>query len=360
MDRPVGRGRRRRRRTEDAKRRPGYGALLKSYQFRLEREGKWHELDALIARAERHGLGSLNADELARAPALYRACMSSLSVARSISLDANLLAYLESLCLRAYFVVYGVRAGLGQVLARFLRRDFPAAVRRTRWSNALATFLLLVGVATGWAVTAKEPAWFEAFVSSAMAQGRTPDATREDLAETIFDKPKAADQLTAFATFLFTHNARVGMLCFALGAAFGVPVVLLLLYNGLAIGALCAVFAGQDLTTEFLAWLAIHGTTELAAIVLCGGAGFHLAGAMINPGRRTRLAALRDRGRTATTLVIGAVFMLFVAALLEGLGRQLITDTTARMAIGCTMLVLWLAYFAFSGRTVAMDPRHGE
>lgn len=333
--------------------------LLKSYRFRVEREGTWRELDALIARAERHGLRSLDADELARVPRLYRACMSSLSVARSISLDANLLAYLESLSLRAYFVVYGVRADLGQVLARFFRRDFPTAVRRTRWSIALAAFLLLVGVATGWAVTAKEPAWFEAFVSSAMAQGRTPDATGEDLAKTIFDKPDAADQLTAFATFLFTHNARIGMLCFALGAAFGVPVVLLLLYNGLAIGAICAVFAGKDLTVEFLAWLAIHGTTELAAIVLCGAAGFHLGGAMINPGRRTRLTALREQGRTATTLVVGAVVMLFVAAVLEGFGRQLIIDTTTRMAVGCTMLVLWLAYFAVAGRSVSRNPRNG-
>lgn len=330
--------------------------LLKSYRFRVEREAKWRELEALIARAERDGLRSLDADELARTPVLYRACMSSLSVARSISLDANLLAYLESLCLRAYFVVYGVRSGIGHVLADFFRRQFPAAVRLTRWSNTLAMFLLLTGVATGWAVTANEPAWFEAFVSPAMAQGRTPDATREELEMTIFDEPKSADRMTAFATFLFQHNARIGMLCFALGAAFGVPVVLLLYYTGLMIGAICAVFAANDLTVDFLAWLAIHGTTELTAIILCGGAGFHLAGAMINPGRRTRLAALRENGRTAATLVIGAVVMLLVAALLEGLGRQLIVDTSARLAVGGTMLVLWLVYFAFSGRPVRRRP----
>ena len=334
--------------------------ISKSYRFRREREGKWRELEALIVRAERDGLNSLSADELARTPGLYRACMSSLSVARSISLDANLLAYLESLCLRAYFVVYGVRAGLGQVLAKFFRRDFPTAVRRTGWSIALAASLLLAGIATGWAVTAGEPAWFEAFVSPDMAQGRTPDATRDDLAKTLFHKPKAADQLTAFATFLFTHNARIGMLCFALGAAFGVPVVLLLLYNGLVIGAVCAVFQGKGLTYEFLAWLAIHGTTELTAIVLCGGAGFHLAGAMINPGRRSRLAALRQKGRTATILVVGAVAMLFVAALLEGLGRQLVIDTPARLAVGCTMLALWLAYFTISGRPAPLASRDGE
>lgn len=333
--------------------------LLKSYRFRLERESKWRELEALVSRAERHGLRSLDADELARTPSLYRACMSSLSVARGISLDANLIAHLESLCLRAYFVVYGVRASLGQVLAGFFRRDFPAAVRRTGWSSALATVLLLAGIATGWAVTTNEPAWFEAFVSPTMAQGRTPDATRDELAETIFDKPETADQLTAFATFLFQNNARVGMLCFALGAAFGVPVVVLLYYNGLAIGAIVAVFAGKELTIEFLAWLAIHGTTELAAIVLCGGAGFHLAAAMIDPGRRTRLAALKENGRTATILLVGAVVMLFIAALLEGLGRQLILDTTARLTVGCSMLALWLTYFALCGRPARATIRSG-
>ena len=330
--------------------------LLKSYRFRIEREAKWRELEALIARAERDGLRSLDADELARTPVLYRACMSSLSVARSISLDANLIAYLESLCLRAYFVVYGVRASIGHLIAGFFRRQFPAAVRLTRWSNMLAMFLLLAGVATGAAVTAKEPAWFEAFVSPAMAQGRTPDATREQLEATIFDKPKSADQLTAFATFLFQHNARIGMLCFALGAAFGVPVVGLLYYTGLMLGAVCAVFTGKDLTVDFLAWLAIHGTTELTAIILCGGAGFHLAGAMINPGRRSRLAALKINGRTAATLVIGAVVMLLVAAVLEGLGRQLIVDTSARLAVGGTMLVLWLVYFVFSGKPSRGSP----
>ena len=324
--------------------------LLKSFRFRIEREAKWRELEALISRAEEHGLRSLDADDLVRTPGLYRACMSSLSVARSISFDANLCAYLESLSLRAYFVVYGVRAGLGQLLAAFFRRDFPCAVRRTRFATALSVLLLLGGAATGWAVTALEPAWFEAFVDPAMAQGRTPDATREELAETIFREPDTADQLTAFATFLFQNNARVGMLCFALGVAFGVPVVLLLSYNGLGLGAICAVFAGKGLTLDFLAWLAIHGTTELAAIILCGAAGFHLAGAMINPGRRTRLAALRDTGRTAATLVVGAVVMLFLAALLEGLGRQLVAATSARLVIGATMLVLWVVYFALAGR----------
>ena len=148
-------------------------------------------------------------------------------------------------------------------------------------------------------------------------------------AETLFKKPPAAEALTAFASFLFQHNAGIGMLCFALGAAFGVPVVVLLFYNGLVLGAMCAVFARQALTADFLAWIAIHGTTSWPAVVICGAAGFHLAGAMIDPGRRSRLAALSASGRRAATLVVGAVVMLFVAAGIEAF-RAPVGDEHAR------------------------------
>lgn len=323
---------------------------LASYRFREERQQGWQALERLLDAAERRGLASLQPDELLQIPRLYRVCASSLSVARSISLDANLVAYLESLTSRAYFVVYGVRDGAGALLMRFLRLQLPAAVRAVRWPIALATALMMVGVAAGWAITAADSAWFETFVDAQTAQGRTPSASREVLAETLFDTPPPGEQLTAFASFLFQNNARIGMLCFALGAAFGVPVVLLLLYNGLMLGAMCAVFAGKGLTIEFLAWLAIHGTTELFAVAICGGAGFHLASAMIDPGRRSRLAALAAHGREAALLAVGAVGMLFVAAAIEGYGRQWVADTAWRFAIGGFMLVAWCCYFGGVGR----------
>jgi uncharacterized membrane protein SpoIIM required for sporulation len=278
--------------------------------------------------------------------------MSSLSVARSISLDANLLSYLESLATRAYFVVYGVRDRFGALVRQFIQRDFPAAVRATSGPIFLAFLLLVAGIWTGWAVTAADSEWFEAFISSEMASGRTPYASREQLESYLFaaGQQGAAEAFLGFAAMLFDNNARVGILCFALGALFGAPVVLLMFANGLPAGALFAVHAKQGLTVEFLGWLSIHGTTELLAVFLCAGAGFHLGGAMLWPGRRTRLRALADHGRRAAVLLVGAVAMLVVAALLEGFARQLITSTSIRLGIGILVLAAWLGYFFFCGR----------
>ena len=76
-------------------------ATLKSSQFRKEREASWRELDALVARMEQRSGVALEPSELMRLPTLYRAALSSLSVARAISLDRSLLGYLENLANRA-------------------------------------------------------------------------------------------------------------------------------------------------------------------------------------------------------------------------------------------------------------------
>ena len=71
--------------------------ILKSFQFRREREASWRELEAILRKVERRSARVLSPQELMRLPTLYRAVLSSLSVARSISLDQGLLAYLENL-----------------------------------------------------------------------------------------------------------------------------------------------------------------------------------------------------------------------------------------------------------------------
>ena len=83
---------------------------LKSWRFRAEREQDWRRLERLLNKAEAGGVERLRRDELLELPLLYRQALSSLSVARSISLDQSLTTYLETLCTRAYFFVYGARA----------------------------------------------------------------------------------------------------------------------------------------------------------------------------------------------------------------------------------------------------------
>lgn len=330
------------------------GYTLKSYEFRREREAQWRELEGLVDRVERKGLQSLSSDELHRLPTLYRAALSSLSVARAISLDKNVITYLDGLAARAYFAVYCRKRHLGATAGAFFTTTFPRLVRSMRWALLLAVTLLALGAAAGYALTAADSDRYFTFVSEEMASGRTPAASAEELAEVLTDDGGGtAAMLTRFAAFLFTHNAKIGLMCFALGFAAGVPVMLILFINGLGLGAMWALYAGHDLGFAFFAWVFPHGVTELLAIALCGAAGLAIGYAVVFPGRQTRLANLARRGREAAAVTVGAVLLFFIAALIEGFFRQLVYDTDVRVVVVVVTAAAWLAYFTRAGRSPA-------
>ncbi len=328
----------------------GSQAPLKSAQFRREREASWRRLESLLELAERNGLRNMEGENLIQLPALYRATLSSLSVARAISLDRNLVTYLETLAARAYFQIYGPRQTLGQAIGHFLRQTWPATVRGLKRQIQFSAIILFIGALGGFALVSANADWFYAFVDSNLSGGRDPSASTEFLRETLFDPPPATGFLAIFASVLFTHNAKITLACFALGIAFGIPTVLLLFTNGLMLGAFVALFAGRGLGIDMLGWLWIHGTTEIFAVILGGGAGCALGQALLFPGDKSRLASLKDSGRQAGILALGATIMLFAAGGLEGIGRQIVNDTLLRYGIGTFMLAFWLLYFTLIGR----------
>lgn len=317
-------------------------------RFRAEREADWIAFDTLLGRLETRSAKALSSDELLQLPILYRATLSSLSIARATMLDKALLDHLEGLAMRGYFLIYGVRETRLSRLRRFFLYDWSAAVRAVWKETLIIALIITLGALTSWSLVAHNPEWYYNFVPEEMAGGRDPRATVEFLRSTLgHGKAGGEDQgaLHVFATFLFTHNSRVSIMSFALGFAFGVPTMMLEYYQGIGLGAMLAVFSSKGLGVDFGGWLFIHGTTELFAAALSGAAGLRIGSAVVFPGARSRLQAAAEAGRTAGKVMVGVILMLLAAGLLEGFGRQLITDTVMRYAIGSLMLAFWLAYF---------------
>ena len=328
--------------------------LLKSREFRKGREDGWRALENLVQRVERRGVRSLSLDELQRLPILYRAALSSLSVARTIALDRNLLLYLENLALRAYLAVYGPRINPLQGLRAFFVRDLPAAVRAARWHVLVTALALLVGTAAGFVLTVQDESWFSALMPAALAGGRGPASTAASLRdEELFAPwPGAIEAFGVFANVLFNHNTAIGLMCFGLGLAAGIPTIMLVVYQGLGLGAFVALHYNRDLTLDCIGWLSIHGTSELGALILLGAGGLVIADKILFPGRYSRVANLALHGRQAALVGVGGVLMLFVAGILEGGFRQLVQSTSLRLAIGLGVGALWLLYFSCCGTKV--------
>lgn len=327
--------------------------LVNATRFRAAHEAEWERLDQLVTRIEKRSVRALPDEDILALPLLYRSALSSLSVARETSLDRALVTYLEQLCTRAYFQLYGVPDTMTRQVGRFFMSDWPLAVQGL-WRETLVALLLTVaGAVAGYWLVATDPSWYYGIIPDAMAGGRDPSAGVEALRATIYGRQDG--MLATFATYLFTHNSQVAIFAFALGFAFTVPTVLLLVYNGLSLGAMICLFAQKGLGFGFIGWLTIHGSTEMFAIMLAGAAGMKIGTAIAFPGRDARLDAAVQAGRSAAVAMVGVIIMLMVAGLLEGIGRQTVQEDALRYGIGAAALLGWLAYFYLPRRREDRD-----
>lgn len=328
---------------------------LKSSRFRAERETDWRALEDILVRIERGGTRRLSDAELLALPSLYRSVLSSLSVARSTSLDQSVIRYLESLSERAYYSLYSTRRPVWKRFLHYVGYGWPEAVRAIWPELLVAGGLLLLATLLSFSFVMSDPEWFYSFVGESLAGQRTPAASREQLLEVIYTDPDKTDGLGIFATSLFSHNSGVAILAFALGFAFGIPTFILLIQNGLMLGAFIALHVQKGLGYEIGGWLTVHGTTEIFAIILAGAGGLHIGRAVAFPGPLSRLRSAAKSGDVGGRVLGGVVIMLFFAGLLEAYPRQLINSDEIRYAIGIALFVLWCTYFFAPRRKTSLS-----
>ncbi len=137
---------------------------------------------------------------------------------------------------------------------------------------------------------------------------------------------------------------------FALGITLGVGTVVTLLYNGIAIGAIFGYAHSEGYGPRLFSFAVSHGSFELVAIGVSGGAGLILANSLLHPGNRTRWESLVVRGLDAVQVAVGAGAMLAVAALLEAYWSPAPIPDVFKYIVGAMLWLLVFAYIAFAGR----------
>jgi uncharacterized membrane protein SpoIIM required for sporulation len=126
------------------------------------------------------------------------------------------------------------------------------------------------------------------------------------------------DQDAVFMFFRIAfNNIRVAFIAFVLGIFFSVGTVILILRNGLMVGAFLQFFFAKGLGQEAVLAIFIHGTIELSVIVIAGCAGLILGNSLLFPKTYSRWDSLLKGGRDGMKIVFGLVPFFLVAAMLE-------------------------------------------
>lgn len=286
-------------------------------RFLDEHRASWRQLDLLLDVIDSRGIKHLTADQVRDLARLYRKASADLLLARDMGTRADAVDYLEVIVGRAYTAIYAPRRlRWGRVVSWFVE-GWPRAIRRERRFVYLASAVFFLGMLTAFILTLVDPEAFDRLVPTDWAAfyAEAPDDYR---GERFGALDESGSDSAAFSSQLMVNNIRVALRSFALGLTFGVGTLASLFYNGVILGSIAANFTSWGQSVEFWALILPHGVVEIFSICLAGGAGLMLADAMLRPGRRRRIDALRERGSESLKLVGMALPLLVFAGLVEG------------------------------------------
>ena len=309
---------------------------------------EWNRLGELTRRG-----GKLTGPEADELVTLYQRAATHLSIVRSVAPDPALLGRLSGLVARGRSAVAGSHSPAWREVGRFFTRRFPAAVYLSRrwWIPAALVSIAVMAVIAVW--VARDPVVRASIASPDELNALTKPGGQ---AETYYSTGPAA----SFAAHVWTNNAWVAATCLFLGIALGLPVIgALWMYSlnaGVIIGAMCAAGRGDVM----IGLLLPHGLLELTAVFVAAGTGLKLGWTVVDPGRRSRTAALAEQGRSVVVMALGLTCVLFVSGVIEAFVTPSGWPTWLRVGIGAAVEVAFLVYVFTLGRRAAKDGEVGD
>ncbi|HEY5506045.1 MAG TPA: stage II sporulation protein M, partial [Coriobacteriia bacterium] len=120
--------------------------------------------------------------------------------------------------------------------------------------------------------------------------------------------------------------------------------------NGAMVGVLGAFFTAAGAGLPFLALIVPHGSLEIPAIIIAGGAGLKMGAALLFPGDLPRGASLRAAAPVAARLLLGTIPLFALAAAIEGFFTPTAVSAPLKIAVGVVMFALLVAYVLVPGR----------
>ncbi|WP_040157364.1 stage II sporulation protein M [Mobilicoccus massiliensis] len=314
--------------------------------FTAAHRDTWARLEELCARQR---LSPAETDEFLD---LYQRTTTHLSLVRSSIPDPYLVPYLSWLVARARGRAHtrGHRRPVPMAVVDFLLAGFPAALYRMRWWWLSVLVVSVLYTAGAWW-------WFSAHPEALFAAGDS-EAARRYVDHDFVDYYSHYHPVSFFLQ-VFTNNAWISARLIVLGVL-GLPVFVLLHVNlaGLAAaGALHAVYGRVD---QFFAYITPHGLLELTGVFVAAGVGLRLFWSWIEPGPRTRMAALAEEGRIAVGVALGLVALFLVAASIEAGVTPSGWPTGVRIGIGVVVEALFFAYVFVLGRRAARAGATGD
>ncbi len=312
--------------------------MEKEKKFIFGRQDSWKRLEELIACKRR----SFN--EIRELGQLYQQVTEDLSYAQTHFPDTELTDYLNHLVRRCHTVFYRYEGMRLRKVIRFFSREFPEVLYRITVPILLSAMIFLASIGISFFMVRHNTNLGEIFLDQRSFEMAMNDLELRKKFSNFDNIPQ--EVRSALSLYLWFNNSMVSVYCFVLGITLGLGTAYVLIRNGFMLGALLAIYYMNGHFLDFFSIIMVHGSIELVAIVIAGGAGMNVGLAVLHPGRIPRTERLKENAVSALKVLWGVIALLLMAGLIEGLITTMKLPVPFRLLIAGVNLTLLGLYYA--------------
>lgn len=274
--------------------------------FLRQNKDKWRTYERLLFSSESK---SADPDQLTE---LYVQLTNDLAYARTFYPQSQIVKYLNGLAAHTHLAIYKNRRYKKNRFAEFFIRDLPLVYRKNHHYIFYSLAIFVISAALGWLSHLNDDGFINIILGDTYV-----NMTEENIEKG--DPLGVYGQSPSFPMFvtIAANNIYVSFLAFVLGIFFSIGSMWLLFNNGVMVGAFFGMFFTKGLIGEALPIIFIHGTLELSAIVIAGGAGIAMGHSFLFPKTHSRLYSLQQGALQGIKMIAGLVPVFIMAAFLE-------------------------------------------
>lgn len=296
---------------------------------------KWKRFEDLLS-----GNAKVDPDELAN---LYIELNDDLAYSQTFFRKSRITGYLNSLIVKAHQMIYKNKKEDKGRLIRFWTEEIPLVVFHCRKEIIYSLIIFLISVAIG-------------VVSSANDSGIPRLILGDNYVNMTIENIKNGDPMAvyksqpSFISFIGItfNNIRVSFMVFVTGIFFSAGTGYMLFSNGIMLGSFQYLFYQYGMLFNSAVAIWIHGTLEITAIIIAGGAGLVLGNSFLFPGSYSRLYSFRRGAVYGSKLIAGLIPVFAIAGFLEGfVTRNYQLSPFLGISIICLSLIFIALYFIY-------------
>jgi uncharacterized membrane protein SpoIIM required for sporulation len=284
---------------------------------------------------------SADPDEVA---ADFTQLVDDLAYAKTFYPAGKVTGFINAQASKIYLDIYKNRKEESNRLITFWKYDLPLTIRKHHGVILFSFIVFVIFFAVG---------FFTSQQDDDVARGFFGDSYVELTQDNIdkgnpFGIYETGNSLLNWMGIMI-NNIKVGLIMFTSGLFCGIPTLYKHCETSAMVGIFDQFFAARGFGIDFWLVVFVHGTLEIAALIISAAAGFILGKSYLFPGTIKRMDAFKQGAKDGIKIMIGLMPVYALAAFFEGFITRLYNDisvlTTAVFALSVVFIVWYFIIY---------------